>query len=166
MDAVTPSNVASEIRDQVAVAGMPAVLHNGGWSRRRLHAAGPPSRSRLGLVTEDGSPHTPLETGGRTLPNKRWSESPRGPTMKTSVPALHALCLQDVNLDAATSNFYTVDFFDWNHFGQRRLDSISCRNQLNSELSFLRGRASFQYLADCRALEGALKGGSILNITC
>lgn len=62
------------------------------------------------------------------------------------------------NLDAAALNVSTVDSFDWNHFGQRRLDSISCRNQLNSELSFLKGRARFQYLAEGRALEEFTEG--------
>ena len=66
--------------------------------------------------------------------------------------------IQDVNLDAATLNFCTVDSFDWDHFGQRRLDSISHGNQLNSELSFLKGRARFQYLAYCRALEEFIEG--------
>ena len=82
MDPVKSSKVVSEIREQVAVSGVPDTLHNGGWSKRRLHPAGPLSRPRLGLVTEDGSPHTPLETGGRIPPNKRWSESSWGPTIK------------------------------------------------------------------------------------
>lgn len=56
VDPVKSSQVASEIRDQVVVSGMPDALHNGSWSKRRLHPAGPPSSSRLGLVTEDGSP--------------------------------------------------------------------------------------------------------------
>lgn len=34
MDPVKSSHVASEIRDQVAVSGMPDTLHNGGWYKR------------------------------------------------------------------------------------------------------------------------------------
>lgn len=51
-----------------------------------------------------------------------------------------------------------VESFYWNHSGQRRLDSISHWNQLKNELSFLKGRARFQYLADCAALEEFVEG--------
>lgn len=81
VDPVTSSKGASEIGDQVAVSGMPGALREGGQSEWRLHPAGSPSSSRLGLVTEDGLPRTPLETGARIHPNKRWSESPQGPTI-------------------------------------------------------------------------------------
>ena len=86
MDPVKSSQVASEIRGQVVVSGMSNALHNGSWSKRRLHPAGPTSSSSLGLVIEDGSPQILLETGARTPSYKRWSESPWNPTIKHLPP--------------------------------------------------------------------------------